>query len=185
MKFWDKYGWIIISVLSIVFLIIAAIWKDNSKINDFSFLFKNHKTIRKQKNTPTYHTPQSDVLKSGYVSKGEEECRKSLERIFNKPFYKIRPHFLKNDVTGKNLELDLYNPDLKLCVEMNGKQHYQYNPYFHKNNEAFLNQRYRDEMKKTKCKENGVNFIEVPYTIKLHQIEDFLRMKIKELGYMI
>ena len=40
-------------------------------------------------------------------------------------------------------------------------------------------------MKKTKCKENGVNFIEVPYTIKLHQIEDFLRMKIKELGYMI
>ena len=116
-------------------------------------------------------------------SKGERASRAAAERIFNKPFTKIRPDFLKNDVTQHNLELDVYNEDLQLAIEYSGRQHYEFVPFFHKNYEAFLNQKYRDEMKKTKCKENGIKLIEIPYTVKLEDIESFVRIEAKKLGY--
>ena len=118
-------------------------------------------------------------------SKGEIECRRVLEQIFNKPFNKARPDFLNNPVTGGNfnLELDCYNEELQIALEYNGIQHFKYVPYFHKNNEAFLNQKYRDDMKRRICKEQNIILIEVPYTVKLENIERFikdeLRMKLR------
>ena len=120
-------------------------------------------------------------------SKGEIECRRVLEKIFNKPFNKARPNFLNNPVTGGNfnLELDCYNEELKIAVEMNGQQHYKYVPFFHKNYEAFLNQKYRDDMKRRMCKDENIILIEVPYTVKLENIERFikdeLRMKLSRI----
>jgi hypothetical protein len=109
-------------------------------------------------------------------SKGELECRRVLQKIFKKPFDKCRPHFLNNPVTGGsyNLELDCYDDEYKIAVEYNGIQHYKFSPYFHKNNEAFLNQKYRDELKKRMCKENGIILITVPYTVKVEDIERFI-----------
>ena len=37
--------------------------------------------------------------------------------------YNFRPNWLRNKLTGYNLELDIYLPDLKLGFEFNGKQH--------------------------------------------------------------
>ena len=118
-------------------------------------------------------------------SKGEQACRRALFNIFRKEFVKVRPNFLNNPVTGgrANLELDCYNDDLKLAVEYSGKQHYSFTPFFHKNKEAFLNQRYRDELKRMKCKENGITLIEVDYTIPIEKIESHLRDRLKQLGY--
>jgi hypothetical protein len=84
------------------------------------------------------------------------ECRRVLEKIFDKPFKKARPRFLRNNVTGNqfNLELDCYNEDLHLAVEYDGIAHFKYTPYFHKNKEAFYCQKYRDNMKDQLCKEN-------------------------------
>lgn len=79
-----------------------------------------------------------------------------------------------NNVTGKPLEIDCCNTDMKLGVEYNGKQHYTYVPGFHKNHDAFRNQQYRDEMKQRLCEENGYELIIVPYTVKVEDIEDFL-----------
>lgn len=121
-------------------------------------------------------------------SKGEIECRRVLEKIFNKHFNKARPNFLNNPVTGGNfnLELDCFNEELKIAVEYNGIQHYKYVPYFHKNNEAFLNQKYRDDMKRRICKDENIILIEVPYTVKLENIERFikdeLRMKLSRIN---
>jgi len=112
-------------------------------------------------------------------SKGEIICKQVVEKILNKPFIKIRLDSFKNNVTKRNLELDLYNEELKLGVEYSGRQHYEFVPHFHKNYEAFLNQQYRDYMKEIKCKENGIRLIVVPYTIKHDDIENFL---VKELN---
>jgi hypothetical protein len=111
-------------------------------------------------------------------SKGERQCRHVLETMFKKPFAKHRPDFLRN-ITGNNLELDCYNEDLKLAVEYNGIQHEKYTPYFHKNKEAFLNQRYRDELKRRMCKDKGIHLIEVPSTIKLDQIEHYITKELE------
>lgn len=117
-------------------------------------------------------------------SKGEIECRRFLETIFKVPFPKARPDFLKNPVTGNNLEIDCFNPTLRLGVEYNGRQHYSYTSFFHKNAEAAMNQKYRDELKRRMCLENQINLIEVPYTIKLNDIGPFLNLKLKQLGYI-
>lgn len=120
------------------------------------------------------------------TSKGETECRKVLENIFKKPFNSSRPDFLRNPVTGSNfnLELDCYNEELRLAVEYNGIQHYKFVSFFHRNNDHFMTQKYRDDMKRRICKEQKINLIEVPYTVKLEDIEDFIIKKCKNLGYI-
>ena len=123
------------------------------------------------------------IKKKKYIpkeSKGERKCREVLEKIFKRPFKKGRPDFLNNDITGENLELDAYNEDLKLAVEYQGRQHTAYIPFFHKNHDTFRTQQYRDYMKRQKCQENGITLIEVPYTVKIDDIEGFLISKINK-----
>ena len=71
---------------------------------------------------------------------------------------------------------------MSLAVEYNGIQHYKYVPYFHKNKEAFLNQKYRDDMKRRMCKDNKITLIEVPNTIDISNIENYLITKLKIEG---
>ncbi len=119
------------------------------------------------------------------VSRGETVSKKAAEKIFKKRFQKIRPDFLKNNVTGMNLEIDIFNEELKLGIEYSGRQHYEFVPFFHKNKEAFLNQKYRDEIKRMKCQTEGINLIEIPYTVPLEDIESFIRLEAKKMGYDI
>ena len=119
-------------------------------------------------------------------SKGEIEARRVLSSIFDRPFGKQRPNFLNNTVTGGsfNLELDCYDEGMKLAVEYNGRQHYDYVPYFHKNKEAFYNQKYRDELKRRMCRDVGITLIEIPYTVKNQDIEKYLIRELRKTGYL-
>lgn len=123
------------------------------------------------------------ILKEKFQDKsrsiGEEACKVALEKIFKVPFVKIKPAFLLNSATsmGKNknyLEIDLFNQEKMVGVEYQGRQHYEYNPHFHKNKEAFQMQLYRDELKKALCEKNGVTLITVPYTVKPHEIHAYI-----------
>ena len=135
----------------------------------------NKKKLRYDNDDTSLSSSLSSLPKKSFDSKGEVECRRVLQKIFKKPFEKIRPNFLNNPVSGNyNLELDCYDEEYKIAVEYNGVQHYKYCPYFHKNKEAFMNQKYRDEMKIRLCKDNGIFLITVPYTVQIDQIESFL-----------
>jgi hypothetical protein len=118
-------------------------------------------------------------------SKGERMSRVAAKKIFGVDFIKIRPDILKNNVTNHNLELDLYNEELKLAIEYSGRQHYKYVPFFHKNYEDFLNQKYRDEIKKMLCKKNDIMLIEIPYTVKHEDIETFIRIESRKLNFKV
>lgn len=165
-NFWNKWGYLILLIISILIILIFSFLK--KKDSDSNFVYKNFKpSVSKKRSPPT-------------ESKGEIECKRVMEKLYNKPFLKIRPNFMMNSQTGKNLELDLYNPELKIAVEYSGQQHYKYIPYFHKNYQVFLDQKSRDEMKKNRCKEYDILLIEVPYTIDISEIENFLINELKK-----
>ncbi len=150
---------------SITFIILFAMYK-------FFTSDKGTWSDKKYYDMIPYGRSNTNKGRSAKLSKGEAECKRVLEKIFKKPFNNIRPDFLSNPVTGgKNLELDCYNEELKLAVEYNGRQHYEYSPYFHKNKDQLETQKYRDMMKRNLCKENNVTLIEVPYTVKIENIE--------------
>lgn len=58
---------------------------------------------------------------------------------------------------------DFFIPDSRLFVEVNGKQHYEYNPFFYKDKLEFYKSQSRDRMKKEWCRINNFTIIELPY----------------------
>lgn len=104
-------------------------------------------------------------------SKGETRCRMVFQRIFNKPFLKDRPDFLKNPLTGKNLELDGVNYTIKhprgvgIAFEHDGEGHFHYNKYFHTDKNDFIYQAKKDSYKDTVCKNKGILLIRIPYYV--------------------
>lgn len=108
---------------------------------------------------------QYQCYKNEKLSKGEMLCKKAIEDIYGLPFYCVRPDFLKNPETGRNLELDLYNDKLKLAIERNGEHHYKYPNTFHKTKEEFINQVRRDQYKVEMCDQQGIYLISVPYNV--------------------
>jgi hypothetical protein len=174
----------IICALSISFIIIVGLYQIFSKKEgSYSKNYFFDTGLGKKKNS--YVENNSNSINKVGESKGEIECRRVLQKIFNRPFNKERPSFLNNSVTGGsyNLELDCFDRDLGLAVEYNGRQHMEYIPFFHKNKEAFYNQKYRDELKRRMCKDNGIILIEVPYTVKNENIESFLINELKKKGF--
>lgn len=183
-NYWSNYGFELLAGLSFIIIILLCIFnylfKDKGTYSNIGgniplILFgeneyKSNKNIDNINNINNIeyiqHTPNDSKL--------EIQSKLILESIFKKPFYKIRPNFLRNDVTGYNLEIDLYNDDLKLGVEVQGDQHYKFTPFFHKNKEHFLNQRYRDEMKKEKCKKEGITLIEIPYKVGEKKLKSYI-----------
>jgi hypothetical protein len=182
-KLWNNHGFEIIMVLSIVFIIILALFRIGKKGT-----WSPYNVYDSLRSLETKVYKGSVNKKSGppKESSGEKECRRVLQKIFKKEFKNCRPDFLLNPVTGGrfNLELDCYDESLKLAVEYNGVQHYKFVPYFHKNKEAFYNQKYRDDIKRRMCKDKGVNLIEVPNTVEVSRIEKFLINKLKIIGYL-
>lgn len=118
-------------------------------------------------------------------SKGEKECRRVLEKLFQVPFPCQRPSFLSNPATGRNLEIDCCNLDLKLGVEYNGIQHYQFVSTMHKSHDAFHQQQWRDELKKRMCENVGFTLITVPYMVKNELIENYLIEELRQRGYEV
>jgi len=188
---WNNYGFETVLIACVIFIILYSIYnwiKGKKGTWAHKQYFDYNISNPKQNNYFNLNSNQSSYFNnSPRESKGEIECRKVLEHIFNKPFNKARPDFLRNEVTGNNfnLELDCFNPELKLAIEYNGVQHYKFTPYFHKNNEHFLNQKYRDYMKRIICRDNGITLIEVPYTIPVNKIYNFLKLELIKNGFNV
>ena len=104
-------------------------------------------------------------------SRSEKLTRDIFEKIMSVEFQTVRPDFLKNPKTGRNLELDGYNENLKLAFEYNGEQHYKFLKYFHDTEEDFKIQREHDEFKYKKCLELGITLISIPYTFDCYNPE--------------
>jgi Protein of unknown function (DUF2726) len=76
--------------------------------------------------------------------------------------YNHRPDWLKNEKTGKNLELDIYYPEHLLAVEVNGIQH-----------KLGENQR-RDHFKSQVCRSRGITLLQINKYTRILQIKEKL-----------
>jgi hypothetical protein len=184
---WSKYGFEIVVGICILFIILTGIINNifgrKGTYSSKKTIFETNRSISRYKGISKPEISPKGIIKE---SRGEAECRKVLQQLFQKPFTSQRPDFLRNPVTGGNfnLELDCYNSSMGLAVEYNGIQHYKYSPYFHRNKDQFMTQKYRDDMKRRICKEKNITLIEVPYTIKVEDIKDFLIKVCKSHGYL-
>lgn len=114
-------------------------------------------------------------------SKPERRCREIFESIFRAPFKKIRPDWLKNPVTGKNLELDGYNEDLKLAYEYDGRQHSEYTPHFHKDPNDFKYQLEKDKFKDRMCQLRSITLVRIPSFVVYGDLEKYIRTRLRQL----
>lgn len=119
---------------------------------------------------------------------GERLCRLFFENIFNKKFPKVRPKWLGAEKTGRPMEIDGFNQELKLGFEYNGSQHYKVKTLFYKtiNKRKELEKRRQGDVYKINlAKHRGVNIISVPYWVEPNSMEKFIVSQAKHLGYNV
>lgn len=191
--FWNNHGWVIIIFSCAIILLLLYFYsspEDNktpmtkSQLN-FNEYARNVGILKSlHAMMPKFNYDEKILRRKKHIveSKGEKAMKNALEKIYGFPFTKIRPLFLKNEETGRNLEIDAYNDRLKIGAEYNGKQHYTYTPGWHATYEDFAKMQKRDELKRELCRKNGIVLIEIPYTILTEDIENFLRKELKKLG---
>lgn len=92
-------------------------------------------------------------------SSGERTIRVFLEK--HKISFKAQKEF--EDCKYKDtLPFDFYLPDFNICIEFQGKQHYDPQEYFG-GQKTFELVQIRDQIKKEFCKKENINLIEIPY----------------------
>ena len=121
-----------------------------------------------------YYTNKRQHTREAYI-------RNILESIFRTPFKSIRPEWLLNPHTGRRLEIDCYSQSLRLCVEVDGIQHSQFLPHFHKTYQRFQDMRERDLMKAVMIRKRGLKLIRVKWDIPDDQLEAYLLSEINKI----
>ena len=75
-------------------------------------------------------------------------------------------------------EYDIFIKDKKLLIEYNGKQHYEFTPFFHKYERNFVKQQQRDKRKIKLAKENGFKLMIFRYDEPI--FKDYVLNKLEE-----
>lgn len=181
---WKKHKFKVIVFMSIAFILFASFFNKRGKGTWSSHYYYDHVPfIRNFSNIPLPNNVSFQPHEK-QSSKGEQECRRVLEKLFGVPFPNMRPSFLHNDVTNKKLEIDCCNLELGLGVEYNGQQHYNFTKQYHKTDETFQLQKYRDKIKRDLCKQHNFTLIIVPYTIPIHSIENYLIEELRKHNFI-
>jgi hypothetical protein len=117
-------------------------------------------------------------LLSSKIKRGETYSRWFLEQLFNKTFNKVRLKDMYNPITGRPLEFDAYNGDIKLAAEYNGIHHYKWPNFTGCTYEQFQQQQYRDKIKVKFCSDNEILFLRIPYTVDINKLPYYIYCKL-------
>lgn len=92
-------------------------------------------------------------------SRGEEKIQVLLEREM---ICYVKEKAFTDCANKRPLKFDFYLPDYNLCIEYQGKQHYEPVEQFG-GKEAFLDLQRRDQIKRDYCASHGIKLIEIKY----------------------
>jgi len=90
----------------------------------------------------------------------------------NNMIYEAQKRFV-NCIYKKPLPFDFYLPELNICVEFDGEQHFKFVKRWHKTQEGFKIQQLKDKIKNDYCEKNNIKLIRIPYT-EFDNIEELL-----------
>lgn len=93
------------------------------------------------------------------------KCRSNIQftvKQFLKPFWGTHVVYEEFPVFGTKLKVDIINFTKKLAIEVQGKQHNEFNKFFHNNRlYEFRQQMKRDTIKYEWLEKNGIFLIEI------------------------
>lgn len=128
---------------------------------------------------------------NGYLKKrvNSSSYHKLARRILKEEFSMI-PILEEVAIPGcgkRKLFADFYIPRKKIMIEVQGEQHYEYNPHFHGNprSRKFAKAQHRDSVKREWCDINGIILIELSYKEKENVWRNKIRLRIgsnEEMG---
>lgn len=189
---WFKYYFLNIDAIVFICVLATAIYfaytykskKAKFMGLDGKLVTRSTRKNKKLKNKKLKNKPRTQKL-----NKHEEECRRIFEDIYKTKFPSVRPKWLKNPVTNKNLEIDGFcesfvtHKGIGLGFEYDGAQHSKYNPHFHNNNpDEFVYQVKKDDWKNMKCKELGIVLIRIPHFVAFHDLRRYIISELKRQG---
>lgn len=118
------------------------------------------------------------------ISKGEQK----LINLFRRGGIQFEREVSFEDLQGKKktllrFDFGIFRNGKLLClVEMDGIQHYQFVPYFHKTTSNFKKQQERDRRKNSYCLMHKIPLIRIPYW----DLEDLTLQKVfNEPSYIV
>ena len=109
------------------------------------------------------------------MSKGEEKIAFILRS--NNIAYEAEKTFI--DLQKGKYRYDFYLPYLNILIEFDGAQHLEFNQYFHKNRQGFIQSQGRDRRKNSYALERGIPLYRIPYydLDKINTFNDLLQNK--------
>jgi hypothetical protein len=103
-------------------------------------------------------------------SKLHLEARKLIHEVFS-PMVILEevPIPIKRGIT---LYLDFFLPLRRIAIEVNGKQHGVFTPFYHQTVADFKRSKHNDQLKREWCELNGITLIEFNYDESLQDWKD-------------
>lgn len=107
-------------------------------------------------------------INSHLLGQGCPECKesygeKSIKRYLKNNSIKYYTQYkFDKCIFKRHLFFDFYLPDLKICIEYDGKQHYQINEFFG-GKKSFEISKIKDEIKNQYCIENNIGLIRIKF----------------------
>jgi hypothetical protein len=102
--------------------------------------------------------PKKHLIK--WTGKSRSKRQKAVKKFLHS-YWKDHIVFEEFPIVGTRMSFDFYNANKKIAIEVQGRQHTQYVPFFHGNKMNYLSQLRRDQQKLEFCKLNKIKLIEI------------------------
>ena len=101
---------------------------------------------------------------SKYLIKWNKKCKSKIQfkvKEFLKPYWKNHIVYEEFPVYGTRMKVDIVNATKKIAIEVQGRQHKEFNKFFHKTRANYLASIKRDQQKREWLEKNNFKVIEV------------------------
>ena len=99
-----------------------------------------------------------------YLIKWNKKSRSQIQfkvKQFLKPYWENQIVYEEFPVYGSKMKVDILNATKKIAIEVQGKQHTEFNKFFHKTRGNYLESIKRDHQKREWLKLNNFKLVEI------------------------